>query len=88
MDAAEFVKLLSTLGVGGALAAVIFYFHTKITEGHREELKAIISKQEAREAALINTLHDNTVSNTRLIAVIDSLQALVARELNRGPEKR
>jgi uncharacterized membrane protein len=80
----EFLKYLASLGVGGILAGVIFYFHTKITDAHRSDLKGIIAAQQSREDALLRKLDENTVSNTRLIAVIDALQALVARELNAG----
>jgi hypothetical protein len=84
----EFAKYLTSLGVGGALAGVIFYFHTRITEAHRADLKTILDKAVAREDALLRKLDENTVSNTRLIAVIDALQALVARELNHGRDGR
>ncbi len=78
----EFLKFLTSLGVGGVLAGVIFYFHQKTADRHKSDLKDIIARQQSREDALLRKLDENTTSNTRLITVIDALQALVARELS------
>lgn len=61
------------MGTGGALAAVIFYFHQKTTERHSADLKAIIEGQHFREDALLEVVKENTASNTKLITVIDTL---------------
>lgn len=71
MDA-EFGRFLTSLGVGGALAGVIFYFHTKITEQHRVDLKDLLIAQTKREDVFVRVIQENTASNTKLITVIEA----------------
>ena len=86
----ELFKLVGTMGTGGALAAFIFYFYQKATERaatdlkniverHAAEFKVLLDGQRTREEMLFVVVKENTVSNTRLIAVIDALDRRIGR---------
>lgn len=62
---AEFTKWLITLGVGGVLAAFMFTFYRKDVRQFTELWKSTTDQ-------LIGVVKDNTASNTKLIALIES----------------
>lgn len=80
----EFIKWFATLGVGGALAGVIFYFYSKREKEHRDELERrdtehaerlerMSSQWKGQSEALVQVVKENTASNTKLITLIDAM---------------
>ena len=67
MANAEFVQWFATLGVGGVLAAFMFWFYRKDVKQFTELRKSVTQE-------LISVVKDNTVSNTKLIAVIEAME--------------
>jgi len=61
----EFVKYLSTLGIGGVLAALMFMFYRKDVQQYTE-LWRITAEQ------LTSVVKENTASNVKLISLIES----------------
>lgn len=72
MDA-EFTKWLATLGVGGVLAGLMFMFYRKDVKQYTELWKTATDQ-------LISIVKDNTVSNTRLIALIETQERNALRK--------
>jgi len=60
----EFVKWLATLGIGGILAGFMFIFYRKDIKQYTELWK-IVTEQ------LIINLKENTISNTKLITMLE-----------------
>lgn len=65
MDA-EFGRWLTTLGVGGVLAAFMFYFY-------RKDVKSYTELWKAQTEILITVVRENTKSNEHLIVLVDAL---------------
>jgi hypothetical protein len=65
MGTSEFIKWLATLGVGGVIAGLIFMFYRKDVKQYTELWKTVTDQ-------LITTVRDNTSSNVKLIAMIES----------------
>lgn len=61
----EFVKWFATLGVGGILAAFMFVFY-------RKDVKQYTTLWEVTATQLITVIKENTASNTKLIALIET----------------
>lgn len=71
----EFTKWLATLGIGGALAAMIFYFYRKDLNYHLEQWKG-------QAHVLLEVVKENTESNTKLIEVVEALHRRLDSERN------
>lgn len=71
MDA-DFVKWFATLGVGGILAAFMFFFY-------RKDVKQYTDLWKGQAEALIVVVKENTASNTKLIMLIDALHRRIDR---------
>ena len=69
----EFVKWFATLGVGGILAAFMFVFY-------RKDVKQYTTLWEAMANQLIVVIKENTASNVRLIALIESQERNALRK--------
>lgn len=63
----DFIKFLSTLGIGGVLAAFMFTFYRKDVRQYTELWKTSTD-------ALISIVKENTASNTKLISLIENLE--------------
>ena len=61
----EFVKWISTLGIGGVLAGFMFAFYRKDIKQYTELWK-ITAEQ------MTNIVKENTASNTKLIVMIEN----------------
>lgn len=61
----EFIKYLSTLGIGGILAGLMFMFY-------RKDVKQYTDLWRTATDQLIIIVKDNTASNTKLIALIEN----------------
>lgn len=76
MDA-EFVKYLASLGVGGILAIFIYMDAKKAAERHAEAIKLFADQWRGQAEQLMNVVKENTASNVRLVASLDSHQGLL-----------
>jgi len=73
----EFLKWLASLGVGGVLAGLIFYFY-------RRDFLAKVSDSEAREKKLMDVVEHNSSSHEKLSLTIQTLTtSLQVQEQNR-----
>ena len=61
----EFIKWLATLGVGGILAGFMFIFYRKDVKQYTELWKTATDE-------LMIVVKDNTISNTKLITLIEN----------------
>jgi hypothetical protein len=64
-SSAEFMKWLATLGVGGILAGLMFMFYRKDVKQYTELWKLATDQ-------LMQIVKENTASNTRLIAMLET----------------
>lgn len=70
---AEFVKWLATLGVGGALAGLMFMFYRKDIKQYTELWKTATDQ-------MIAIVKENTASNVKLIALIETQERNAIRK--------
>lgn len=66
MPDAEFFKWLTTLGVGGVLAGMMFFFY-------RKDVKTYTDLWKAQTEVLMKTVTENTASNITLALMVKSL---------------
>ena len=71
----EYIKFFSSLGVGGILAGMIFFYSRKDGKKHEEDWKEQEKNCENRETTLINIVTKNTEGFERLCAAINNLSA-------------
>ena len=69
----DFVKYLSTLGIGGLLAAFMFAFYRKDVQQYSQLWKMTTDQ-------LITIVKENTASNMKLISLIESQERNVLRK--------
>lgn len=62
----EFFKWLTTLGIGGVLAAFIFTFY-------RKDVKSYTDLWKLANDQMIMVVKDNTASNTKLITMLENM---------------
>lgn len=67
LEQIEFSKWLITLGVGGILAGFMFMFY-------RKDVKQFTELWRATAELLMGVIKDNTASNVRLIALLESVE--------------
>ncbi len=72
MDA-EILKFLPTLGIGGILAAMMFSFY-------RKDIKQYTELWKTTTDSLIVIVKENTASNTKLIAMIETQERNAIRK--------
>lgn len=65
MDA-EFAKWLATLGVGGVLAAFMFWFY-------RRDVSDYTAMWKGQSELLTTVVRDNTAALTKLVTVVEAL---------------
>ena len=73
-DIAEFTKWLATLGVGGTLAAFMFYFYRKDMIADKDRMREMVTRWEGQSSLLMQVVKENTQSNTMLVGAVGSLQ--------------
>lgn len=61
----DFAKWFATLGIGGILAAFMFVFYRKDVQQYTELWRTTADQ-------LMSVVRENTASNTKLIALIES----------------
>lgn len=69
----EFTKWLATLGIGGVLAAFMFAFYRKDIKQYTELWKSATDQ-------LMSVVKDNTVSNAKLISLIENQERNTLRK--------
>jgi hypothetical protein len=69
----EFVKWLSTLGIGGILAAFMFVFYRKDVQQYTDLWKNTTTQ-------MMEIIKDNTASNIKLINLIESQERQALRK--------
>lgn len=69
----EFVKWLTTLGIGGILAGFMFVFY-------RKDVKQYTDLWKVSTDQLMIIVKENTASNTKLIALIESIERNTVRK--------
>lgn len=69
----EFMQWIATLGVGGVLAGIMFIFYRKDVKQYTELWKTATDQ-------LIAIVKDNTASNVKLIALIETQERNALRK--------
>lgn len=69
----DFIKWISTLGIGGVLAAFMFVFYRKDVQQYTELWRSTADQ-------LMGVVKDNTASNVKLIALIESQERNAIRK--------
>ena len=63
---ADFVKYLASLGVGGAIAALMFHFY-------RKDVATFTAQWKGQSDALIGVVRDNTSVMTKVMTLVEAL---------------
>lgn len=71
----EFLKWFATLGVGGVLAAFMFWFY-------RQDVKQYTDEWRGMSDILTTVVKENTAAQTKLTTVIEALHRRLDREEN------
>lgn len=69
----EFIKWLATLGIGGVLAGFMFVFY-------RKDIKQYTELWKHASDQMMTIVKENTVSNTKLISLIETQERNVVRK--------
>jgi hypothetical protein len=69
----EFAKWLATLGVGGAIAAIVYYQARKDAMMYQEKLLVLHELEKGRTDKLIDIIKESTYSTTVNTEVLRSL---------------
>lgn len=73
------MKALAAVGgVGGLIAALMFYFYRKDTDAHSKRQEEYIARTEKMNSALISVVRDNTAAMTSIVASAHALQSVVS----------
>lgn len=75
------IQWFATLGVGGILAGVMFYFYKQLNERFTDYVKSQLEHQKTQTEQVINVVKENTESNTKLVTMIDAIH----RRLDEDP---
>ena len=75
----EFAKWVATLGVGGALAGVIFFFY-------RKDVSSYINLWKGQSEVLLEVVQENTKVITELTIAVNALQRKLDGVDSRGWE--
>lgn len=66
------MQWFATLGVGGVLAGMMFFFY-------RKDVRAITELWKTQTELLVNVVQENTRSNVQLTSVVDALHRRLDR---------
>ena len=67
------IQWFATLGVGGLLAGVMFYFYRQLNTQFTDYVKDQFENQKAQTSLLVSVVKENTESNTKLVTMIDAI---------------
>ncbi len=84
----EFTKWLTTLGVGGALAAIVYYQARKDAMMYQEKLLALHQLESNRTNTLLDVVRENTHSTTVNTEVLRSLHSRLDRDAKQAEVDR
>jgi hypothetical protein len=76
----DLIKIVSTLGVGGLLACVIFIYYRLDFLRERQNHQAERERQAKREERLLDVIERNAAASERLAVTIESLTRALERE--------
>ncbi len=84
----EFIKAFASLGVGGGIACLVFYFYRKDALGYADVLKEqnVMLRDIVKDNAM--ALRENTASNARISTLIEALHARLLRAEQIGTSVR
>lgn len=75
----DILKFFASLGVGGVLAGVIFYFyHQRVTEWMKTA-DTRLQMEQRRSDVLLEVVKENTVSNTAVVKSVEANTSMVER---------
>lgn len=80
MSDPELIKWLSSLGVGGVLAGILFLVY-------RKDIKMFTELWKGQSDALMNVVKDNTAAMTRNTLVVESMHKRLDQELRHHREE-
>lgn len=75
----ETLKFFASLGVGGILAGVIFYFYNQRVTSNEAALNKLLETEQRRADQLITVVKENTMSNTAVVHSVDANTKMVER---------
>jgi hypothetical protein len=75
----EYLKFFASLGVGGVLAGMIFYFSRQDQKKHEKDLLLRNEECEAREDKLIEVITKNTQGFERLCGALNTLSTEIRK---------
>lgn len=70
----EFLQWFATLGVGGILAGFMFVFYRKDVKSYTDLWKIQSDKMESLVTTVLAVVKENTISNTKLITLIETME--------------
>ena len=76
----DLIKLVSTLGVGGLLACVIFIYYRLDFLRERQNHQAERERQAKREERLFDVIERNAAASERLAVTMENLTRALERE--------
>jgi len=74
------LEWFASLGVGGVLAGVIFFWHRRDTQVYQATLIELHSRAAERETALLTTVRENTAAITVLTTIFERFACPFDRE--------
>jgi hypothetical protein len=75
----DIMKFFASLGVGGILAGVIFYFYHQRVTDWMKSADTRLEAEQRRSDALLLVVKENTASNTAVVKSVEANTAMVAR---------
>ncbi len=69
------IREWGSLGVGGGLALVMFYFYRQYRDSSEKQLKAVVDQQQTTLSQLMELIRENTEANTALRDAIHTVAA-------------
>jgi hypothetical protein len=73
----DLLKYLAPLGVGGILAAFIFWFNRKDSNDNAKKIAEYAAAWQGQSQLLLQVVKENTASNTSLQATTAALQSVI-----------
>ncbi len=73
------MKFFASLGVGGILAGVIFYFYHQRVTDWMKTADTRLEIEQRRSDVLLEVVKENTASNTAVVKSVEANTSMVAR---------
>lgn len=75
----EFYRFLASLGVGGAIAAILFFFYRKDVRSYTELWREATNEARAQTVMMVEVVKENTAAFTQNTEVVRSLHKRLDR---------